>query len=36
MSIPSVPLGGALDVTLTRDELDRLEPLSRQLAGARY
>ena len=36
MSIPSVPLGGALDVTLTRDELDRLEPLSRQMVGARY
>ena len=27
---------GALDVTLTRDELDRLEPLSHQVVGARY
>jgi aryl-alcohol dehydrogenase-like predicted oxidoreductase len=27
---------GALDVTLTPDELDRLEPLSRQVVGARY
>jgi aryl-alcohol dehydrogenase-like predicted oxidoreductase len=27
---------GALDVTFTRDELDRLEPLSRQVVGARY
>jgi aryl-alcohol dehydrogenase-like predicted oxidoreductase len=27
---------GALEVTFTRDELDRLEPLSRQVAGARY
>jgi aryl-alcohol dehydrogenase-like predicted oxidoreductase len=27
---------GALDVILTRDELDRLEPLSRQVVGARY
>jgi aryl-alcohol dehydrogenase-like predicted oxidoreductase len=27
---------GALDVTLTRNELDRLEPLSHQVVGARY
>jgi aryl-alcohol dehydrogenase-like predicted oxidoreductase len=27
---------GALEVTFTRDELDRLEPLSRQVVGARY
>jgi aryl-alcohol dehydrogenase-like predicted oxidoreductase len=27
---------GALDVTLTRDELDRLEPLSHKVVGARY
>ena len=27
---------GALEVTLTRDELDRLEPLSRQVVGTRY
>ena len=27
---------GALDVTLTPEELDRLEPLSRQVVGARY
>jgi aryl-alcohol dehydrogenase-like predicted oxidoreductase len=27
---------GALDVTFTRDELDLLEPLSRQVVGARY
>jgi aryl-alcohol dehydrogenase-like predicted oxidoreductase len=25
-----------LEVTFTRDELDRLEPLSRQVVGARY
>ena len=27
---------GALEVSFTRDELDRLEPLSRQVVGARY
>jgi aryl-alcohol dehydrogenase-like predicted oxidoreductase len=27
---------GALEVTFTRDELDRLEPLSREVVGARY
>jgi aryl-alcohol dehydrogenase-like predicted oxidoreductase len=27
---------GALDVTFTQEELDRLEPLSRQVVGARY
>jgi aryl-alcohol dehydrogenase-like predicted oxidoreductase len=27
---------GALEITLTADELDRLEPLSQQVVGARY
>jgi aryl-alcohol dehydrogenase-like predicted oxidoreductase len=27
---------GALELTFTRDGLDRLEPLSRQVVGARY
>jgi aryl-alcohol dehydrogenase-like predicted oxidoreductase len=48
LGIPVVPIPGtkrvkwlkqniaALDVTLTRDELARLDPLGRQVTGARY